>query len=366
MKAAVVNAVGEDFVIEDVEIADPIGREVLVDVKASGLCHSDSHIQKIDFGFPMPVVLGHEIAGVVKAVGPDVVDLKVGDRVAASLVGACGVCDSCIAGKRHICENTDSLLRGADEPSRLTRKDGSAVTQFQGISGFAEQCLVHENQLVKISDAVPFDKACLLGCGVVTGAGAVLKTAGVRVNEDVAVIGCGGVGLNAVQAARLAGARRIIAIDLQPAKLELAKKFGATHVINPNEVEDVVAAVHEITGRKGVDHAFEVIGLKPTAEQAFQIVGPDGTAYLIGMQRPGTRLDIDPITQMIMTPRTLHGVYMGSTNAKLDIPMFADYYEQGRFNLDDLVSRTITLDEINEGYAELDKGGVARCVIVFD
>lgn len=225
---------------------------------------------------------------------------------------------------------------------------------------------MHENCVVRVTKDIPFEKACLLGCGVVTGAGAAINTAEVRVGDTVAVIGCGGVGLNAVQGARLAGAHKIIAIDLQPEKLELAKTFGATHTINPNEVDDVVAAVQEITETSGVDHAFEVIGLKPTAEQAIKILGVGGGAYQIGMIPIGKQLEIDPFVDILMQQRKYQGVYMGSTSPKRDIPLYADLYQQGRFNLDDLVSKTIRLEDINAGYAELEGGKIARSVIVFD
>jgi S-(hydroxymethyl)glutathione dehydrogenase/alcohol dehydrogenase len=364
MKAAVLEKVGDKFVIQNVQIATPLGREVLIDVKASGLCHSDLHIAENDFGFPMPSILGHEIAGIVSAIGPDVTEVAVGDHVVGQLISYCGHCDSCIAGKTVECTQPTTTQRGADEPARLSR-DGVVLTQFSDLAGFAEQVLAHENNVVKVNTAIPFDKAALLGCSVITGAGAVINTAQVRVGDTVAIIGCGGVGLNAIQGAVLAGARRVIAIDLQQGKLELAKKFGATDVINPADGGDVLAQVQAITGAGGVDHAFEVIGLKSTALQAIQILDKGGDAYLIGMQKPGTVLDIDPMADLLMSQKSIHGVYMGSSNAKLDIPLYADLYLQGRFNLDDLVSQTIPLEEINEGYEELRKGGVARSVIVF-
>jgi S-(hydroxymethyl)glutathione dehydrogenase/alcohol dehydrogenase len=364
MKAAILEAVGESFVIQDIDIAQPVGREVLVDVKASGLCHSDLHIAENDFGFPMPSVLGHEAAGIVTAIGPDVTEFAVGDHVVGCLVGFCGHCDKCAAGKTFQCRNYPAATqRTADEAPRLSR-DGVAVTQFSELGGFAEQILAHENNIVKVNDDIPFDKAALLGCGVITGAGAVIHTAGVRVGDTVAVIGCGGVGLSAVQGAAIAGARRIIAIDLQPGKLELAKKFGATDTVNPAD-GDVLEQIQAITGGDGVDFAFEVIGLKATALQAIQILAKGGGAYLIGMQKPGTVLEIDPMGDLLMNQKRVQGVYMGSSNFKLDIPLYADLYQQGRFNLDDLVSQTIRLEDINEGYDELRKGEVARSVVVF-
>jgi S-(hydroxymethyl)glutathione dehydrogenase / alcohol dehydrogenase len=366
MKAAVLDKVGGKYEIRDVELDAPKGREVLVDVKASGLCHSDEHIRSHDFGFPMPTVLGHEIAGIVREIGPDVTSLAVGDHVAGSLVSFCGNCDQCMQGAPFRCLNQNtSTARGVDETQRITAGDGTPITQFMGLAGFAEQALSHENNLVKINKEIPFDRACLLGCGVVTGIGTAINTAGVRPGDYVAVFGCGGVGLNGVQGARIAGARRIIAIDLQPEKLELAKKFGATDTINPKD-EDVVERVLEITGGYGVHHAFEMIGVLATMKQAFEILGMDGTAYVVGMQQPDSTLDLTLFGDVLMKRKSVKGVFMGSTNPQIDIPMYADLYVQGRLNLDDLVSKRIGLDEINEAYQELEGGKVARAVITFD
>jgi S-(hydroxymethyl)glutathione dehydrogenase/alcohol dehydrogenase len=363
MKAAVIDAVGDKFVIQEVQIAQPIGREVLLDVKASGLCHSDLHIAENDFGFPVPSVLGHEIAGIVTAIGPDVTEFALGDHVVGSLIAFCGHCDKCQAGKTFECRNELAVQRTPEQPARITR-DGQPIAQMYDLGGFAEQALVHENNLVKVNKQIPFDRAALLGCGVITGAGAAINSARVRVGDTVAVIGCGGIGLNAIQGAAIAGARRIIAIDLQPGKLELAKRFGATDAINPAD-GDVVEQVRAITGTDGVDHSFEAVGLKSTAEQAVHVLGKGGGAYLIGLINPGTALDIEWWGEMVMQQKSIRGVYMGSTNAKLDIPMYADLYLQGRYNLDDLVSQTIALDDINEGYDALRKGEVARSVIIF-
>ncbi|MEB4615755.1 Zn-dependent alcohol dehydrogenase [Leucobacter sp. M11] len=364
MKAALLTRIGDPIEIAEVELAEPIGREVLVTVKASGLCHSDLHIVENDYGFPMPALLGHEISGIVTAVGPDVSTLSVGDHVVGSLISHCGVCKQCLSGAPYRCEDTATVQRTPDQPPRITR-DGQPVLQLADLGGFAEQALVHENNLVSINKSVPFDRAALLGCGVITGAGAAINSARVRVGDTVAVIGCGGVGLNTVQGAALSGARRVIAIDLQPSKLELAKKFGATDVINPSE-ENLVERIREITGEPGVDHAFEVIGLTQTAQQAIDITTVGGTAYMVGMQKPEAKIEIEGMTDLLYGQKTVMGVFMGSTLALRDIPMYADLYQQGRFNLDDLVSRQIRLEDINEGYAELKQGQVARSVIVFD
>lgn len=362
MKAAVLEEIGKPMIIDDVDVADPIGREVQIEVKANGLCHSDLHLAENNFGTVLPAVFGHELAGVVSAVGPNVTGFAVGDHVVGCLVSHCGVCERCLAGRSYQCRNRLATGRSKTEPPRLSRR-GEPVTQVFSLSGFAEQTLVHENNIVRVTKEIPFDKACLLGCGVVTGAGAVVNSAQVRVGETVAVIGCGGVGLSAIQGARLSGALRVIAIDLQPGKLELARRLGATDTVNPAD-GDPIAQVQALTGGLGVDHAFEVIGLKQTAMEAYGMLATGGTAYLIGIQKPGTTFEL-PGGSFLNTQRNLRGVYMGSTNFKVDIPMYAQYYLQGRFNLDDLVSQTIPLDQVNEGYEELKKGEVARSVVVF-
>lgn len=361
MKAAVVHQITGVFDVEDgIEIAAPIGHEVLVDVKASGLCHSDLHLAENDFGYPLPMILGHEVAGVVTAIGPDVRDFAVGDHVVGSLVQSCGRCASCRAGRSYQCAHPEETLRDPADGSRLSAA-GVPVNQGMGLAGFAEQALIHENQLAKVPDALPFPQASLLGCGTVTGAGAAINTAGVRPGDTVAVIGAGGVGLNVISGAKLAGAVRIIAIDLQPAKLELARKFGATDVVSPAET-DAVAAVQQLTGG-GVDHAFEVIGLKSTSEQAIKMARVGGGAFLIGVHKPGATIEVDALVDLLTMQKKVQGVFMGSTNIKHDIPMYAELYLQGRFNLDELVSREIGIDEINEAYAELKGGTIARSVI---
>ena len=362
MKAAVLEAIGQPMVIDDIDVADPIGREVLVEVKANGLCHSDLHMAENNFGTVLPAVFGHELSGIVSAIGPNVTGFAVGDHVVGSLISHCGACERCLAGRTYQCRNRLATARTKDEAPRLSRR-GEPVTQGFSLAGFAEQALVHENNIVKVTKDIAFDKAALLGCGVITGAGAVVNSGQVRVGETVAVIGCGGVGLSAIQGARLSGALRIIAIDLQPGKLDLARSMGATDTVNPAD-GDAVKQVQELTGGLGVDHAFEVIGLKETAMQAYGMLATGGTAYLIGIQKPGTVFEMAG-GNFLGTQRNLRGVYMGSSNFKVDVPMYAEYYLQGRFNLDDLVSQTIPLDQVNEGYEDLKKGEVARSVVVF-
>jgi S-(hydroxymethyl)glutathione dehydrogenase/alcohol dehydrogenase len=360
VKAAVIDGVGAPFAIHDIAIAEPIGREVLIDVRASGLCHSDLHVASNDVGFPLPAVLGHEVAGVVAACGPGVSGFRPGQHVVTSPIASCGHCTGCRTGRPFQCRAPQEAQRPPGAAPRLSR-DGEALTQFIGVGGFAEQVLVHENSVVAVSEDIPFDRAALLGCGVVTGAGAAINSARIRPGDTAVVIGCGGVGLNVVQGAALAGARRIIAVDLQPGKLELARVFGATDTVDPSQT-DAVAAVRELTGG-GASHAFEVIGLRQTAMDAVAMLGIGGTAYLIGVHRPGATIDITPFGDLMGRQKGIRGVAMGSTNLKVDIPLYADLYLQGRFKLDELVSNHIGLDGIDAGYEALRGGSVARSVI---
>ncbi len=360
MKAAVLNKIDATFDIEDIQIDKPKGREVLVEIKASGLCHSDLHMAENDFGVPLPAVFGHELAGIVKEVGPDVREFKVGDHVVGSLIQYCGHCEACLDGRTYQCEHPNETMRSPDEGQRLTR-DGQPLTPVFGTSAFAEYSLVHENQLAKVPDEIPFPQASILGCGCVTGAGAAINTAAVKPGDTVAVIGVGGVGLNVISGAKLAGAARIVAVDMQPAKEELARKFGATDFISAGE-GDAVEAVRALTGG-GVDHAFEVIGLKSTSEQSIKMARKGGGAYLIGIHKPGAPINVDVLIDLIVNQVSVKGVYMGSTNIKHDIPMYANLYLQGRFNLDDLISKEINIAEINDAYQELKKGMIARSVI---
>ncbi len=361
MKASVIEEIGGKFVTKNIKIDTPKEYEVLIDVKASGLCHSDLHVAKDGYGTPFPALLGHEIAGVVLAIGDRVTEFKVGDHVAACLIQFCGHCEACLSGKTYQCQHQEETLRGANEAPRVQYEDGSPLMQIYGIGGFAEQVLVHQNQLALIPEGIPFSRACILGCGTVTGAGAMINTANIKAGDTVAVIGVGGVGLNAISGAKIAGATTIIAIDLQDSKLDLALKFGATHSINSGK-EDAVAKVHEITSG-GVDAAFEVIGLKATAEQALAMAKMGGGAFLIGLQKPGTKLEVAGMEQLISQQKRLQGVWMGSSNLKRDIPMYAKLYQEGRLNLDDLISQEIPIDQVQEAYDTLESGSIARSVI---
>jgi S-(hydroxymethyl)glutathione dehydrogenase/alcohol dehydrogenase len=360
MKAAVLHAPGTSMTIEEVGISKPGPREVLVRTVAVGVCHSDLHFVDGAYPYPMPVVLGHEASGIVEQVGSEVRTVKPGDHVVTCLSAYCGHCEHCVTGHLSLCVSPDTKRR-VDEESRLTYVQ-KPMTQFINLSAYAEQMLVHENALVSIRRDMPLDRAALLGCAVTTGTGAVFNTAKVRPGETVAVIGCGGIGLSTINGAALAGAGRIIAIDMLDSKLELAKQFGATDVVNAKD-GSAVAQVLELT-RGGVHHAFECIGLKQTAEQAFGMLARGGTATIIGMIKPGVKLELDPMA--MLHERRIQGSFMGSNRFPVDLPRLTDFYMQGRLKLDEMISQRIKLEQINEAFDELRRGELARSVIVFD
>lgn len=360
MRAAVINTIGEGFDVEELEIDEPRGHEVLVKVEAAGLCHSDHIVATLDRGRPLPMVVGHEMAGTVVALGPDATDFEIGDHVIATEISFCGTCEECTNGATYRCTSPQSALRGPNDPARLSR-DGQRVEGF-GVAGFAEYTVLHQNKLVSVPKEIPFAQAAVLGCATATGVGAVLNAAKVAPGETVAVVGLGGIGLNVIQGAKLAGAKTIIGIDLQPEKLELAKKFGATHVINGRE-QDVVAVIKEITGR-GVQHSFEAIGLAATQRQAMEVTKTGGHVYFIGIPQ-GKPLELNMMLDLLIPQRNLHGIYMGSSSVRKDIPYYADLYLQGRLNLDDLIAQEISLEDINTAYETQETGAIARSVIRF-
>jgi S-(hydroxymethyl)glutathione dehydrogenase/alcohol dehydrogenase len=358
MKALVLNALGRGFDFENVDISAPIGREVLIDVKASGLCHTDLLFATHDF-IPTPSVLGHEVAGVVAAVGPDVTQILVGDHVVGSLTQSCGTCARCLSGRSFQCRHPESTLRRPTDAPRLSR-NGVGLFQGFGLGGFAEQALIHENQLAVVPRDLPFAQAALLGCGVVTGAGSVLNTANVSAGDTVVIFGAGGVGLNAVSGARIAGASRIVVIDIQQKRLDEARRFGATDLIDSTKT-NAVETVRDLLP-EGTDHVFDFVGLKSVAEQGLAMLGVGGGLYLVGVARPDVEIGLN-IVSAIDRQKRVQGVNFGSTNAKRDIPMYAELYLQGRMNLDDLVSKRIALRDVNDGYAALKDGSLNRVVV---
>lgn len=359
MKAAVLHEFHKDLVIEDVTVSEPAPDEVLVRVVASGVCHTDRTMQLGANDLPLPLVLGHEAAGIVERVGSAVTYVKPGDPVATCASAFCGSCRWCMRGELQHCERK-RRSREPGRPPRLSQGD-TPVEPFVGLGGFAEQLLVHESAVVKLPEEMPLDRAALLGCSVITGVGAVRNAAKVQVGQTVAVIGCGGVGLNVVQGARIAGAAQIIAIDRIPDKLALARQFGATHTVDAGTT-DPVEAVRELTGG-GVDHAIEVVGVAATMEQAFQMLDTQGTATVVGVARPDVQVRV-PATDLLLEKR-LQGSKMGSSRFRIDIPLYCRLYLDGRLKLDELLSARVPLTEVNRALADLDNPLGARTVLTF-
>jgi S-(hydroxymethyl)glutathione dehydrogenase / alcohol dehydrogenase len=361
MKAAVLHAANEKLTIEDVSLVKPGPREVLIRTAVAGICHSDLHFADGSYPHPMPCVLGHESAGVVEAVGADVTYVKPGDHVVTCLSVFCGYCEQCLSGHPSLCQSAEiKLPPGVSR--RLSWKGGQLMHQFLNLSSFAEQMLVHEHALVKIRPDMPLDRAALIGCGVLTGVGAVFHTAKVAPGSSVAVIGCGGVGLSCINGAAIAGAGRIIAIDTLPAKLELAKKLGATGTVNAKD-GDPVKAVRALTGN-GVNYSFECLGAKATAEQAFRMLAPGGAATIIGMIPVGTKIELHGPD--FLAERKIQGSLMGSNRFRTDMPRLIEFYLQGKLQLDHLISGHMQLAQINDGIAALRAGGAVRNLVVFD
>lgn len=360
MKAAVFREVGKPLEIEEVAISKPGPREVLIRTAAAGVCHSDLHFIEGLYPAQTPIVLGHESAGIVEQVGTEVEYVKPGDHVITCLSVFCGHCEMCLTGHMSLCQSAEVRRAQGEEP-RLSQNQ-AAMYQFANLSSFAEQMLIHEHALVKIREDMPLDRAALIGCGVTTGVGSVFHTAGVEPGSTVAVIGCGGVGLSCINGAAIAGAGRIIAVDMVDAKLEMAKTFGATDVVNGNN-GDVVEQVRELTG-DGVQYAFEAIGLKATAEQAFSMIRRGGTATIIGMIPVGVKIELTGAA--FLQEKHIQGSMMGSNRFRVDMPRFIDFYLQGKLHLDEMISKRIGLADVNEAFADMKAGKVARSVIVFD
>lgn len=360
VKAAICRQFGQPLLIEELVLDEPAAQEVMVDIKACAICHSDISFAEGAWGGDLPAVYGHEAAGIVSAVGPGVEGFAPGDHVVVTLIRFCGDCRYCRRGQAITCEEV--FPRDAAGPIRDA--DGGAVFQALRTGAFAEKALVHESQLVKVSRDIPFPVASLLACGVITGFGAVTNTARVRKGDTVAVVGCGGVGLNSIQGARIAGAAAIVALDIDDGKLEAACRFGATHAINPAR-QDAAAEIMAITEGRGIDHAFVAVGAKAAFDNAFAWIGRSGQLVVVGMPPSGVMAEYDPGTLAAWNQRIL-GSKMGETAIATDIPMLVDLYREGRLLLDELVTRTYRLEEINEAIAEVNAGRALRNVIIFD
>lgn len=362
IEAAVFREVGRPIEVEAVEIDAPEPQEVLVRTAATGVCHSDLHVVEGNSRFSIadPIVLGHEAAGVVEEVGSAVTTVRPGDHVVVCLSGFCGVCEQCLTGHPNLCTSGLVAKRQSGKP-RLSQ-DGRPLHQFLNLATYAERMLVHENSLVKVDEDLPLDRVALISCGVLTGLGAALRTAGLEPGQTVAVFGCGGVGLSIVQGARIGGARRIIAVDQFDSKLEMARRVGATDTVNSSR-EDAVAAIRELTRGAGVDHAFEAVGIASLVRQAIESLAIRGTATIVGVLPPDAMLEFP---WMAIRPECrVQTSRMGSNRFRVDIPRYLDFYRQGRLLLDEMVTKRGRLADINEAFRAMKAGEVARTVLTF-
>ena len=364
MRAAVLTEVNKPLQILDLEQEGPKAGEARVKVKAAGICMSDWHIMIGDWPLPLPMVLGHEAAGEVVEVGAGVSNVKKGDHVIFSFRPHCGHCSYCSKGRTVLCIGHNDTPRWLmhDGTARV-RLNGEPINQMARIGTFTEYSVCPAEQLVPVRKDLPWTHAAIIGCSVATGVGAVIRHANVEAGSSVLVVGCGGVGLNVVQGAKLAGAGKIIACDLLDNKLDFAKQFGATHTINGKR-EDVIKRVMEITDL-GVDYAFDAIGTEGTIVQIVDALAPAGHAVIVGIPSFATKAPITPY-QMVYSEKTISGTYYGSVRPSVDFGILADLDMEKRINLDSLISRTYKFDEINEGFQLMAEGAVARGVITFD
>ncbi|MBD3729527.1 MAG: Zn-dependent alcohol dehydrogenase [Sphingomonadales bacterium] len=361
MKAAILEQAGQPLVIGEIQLDKPGPHEVLIRTAACGLCHSDLHFIDGAYPHPVPTIPGHEAAGVVEAVGSEVRTVKVGDHVVTCLSAFCGHCEFCVTGRMALCVSADTK-RGAGQPSRITRPDGTPIAQMLNLSAFAEAMLVHEHACVAIDPDMPLDRAAVIGCAVTTGAGAVFNACNVTPGEDVAVVGCGGVGLATINAARIAGAGRIIALDPMPEKRELAMKLGATHALDAAD-PDTRGKVLEMT-RGGVHHAIEAVGRQASADMAVGLLRRGGTATILGMMPLDSKVGLSAID--LLGDKKVQGALMGRNRFPVDLPRLVAFYLSGKLDLDTIIAERISLDQVNEGFDKMRAGHSARSVIVFD
>ncbi|WP_395620271.1 Zn-dependent alcohol dehydrogenase [Sphingorhabdus sp.] len=361
MKAAVLIEAGKPLQIEQVNIANPGPHEVLIRTAACGLCHSDLHFIEGTYPHPLPAIPGHEAAGIVEAVGSEVRTVKVGDAVVTCLSAFCGHCEYCVTGRMSLCLGGDTRRKPGEAP-RLTRPDGSTVNQMLNLSAYAEMMLVHEHACVAIHPDMPLPQASVIGCAVTTGAGTIFNACKVTPGETVAVIGCGGVGLATINAAKIAGAGRIIAADPLPEKRAMAMKLGATDVVDAL-ADDAAAQIQELT-KGGVDHAIEAVGRPASGTLAVKSLKRGGTATILGMMPLQHSVGLSAMD--LLSGKKLQGAIMGGNRFPVDIPRLVDFYMRGLLDLDTIISETIPLERINEGFDQMKRGDSARSVIVFD
>jgi S-(hydroxymethyl)glutathione dehydrogenase/alcohol dehydrogenase len=359
MRAAVCYTFGQPLVVEEIDIDPPQAGEVKVRLAATAICHSDVHLLRGEWGGRTPVVAGHEAAGIVQEVGENVTLAQPGDRVVVSLLRSCGRCFYCTIGRPHMCEADYALNR----ESRLHDKRGQTIHHGIRTAAFAEYTIVDQSQIVRVPEDLPLDRAALLACGVITGVGAVINTAQVRPGSSVVVIGTGGVGLNAVQGAALAGAHPIIAIDILENKLAAARVFGATHTIDAARERAPVERVRRLTAGRGADYVFVAVGSASAVAQGYEMIRPGGMEVVAGIPERGATLSL-PIGTLV-SERTVTGSSMGSTRLSVDVPRLVALYQAGRLKLDELITARYPLEQINEAIQAMEKGEALRNVIVF-
>jgi len=366
-KAAVMTGIDQPLEIrDDVEVEAPHAGEIKIRLGASGVCHSDLSMNNGTMMAATPIVLGHEGAGVVEEVGEGVTDLKPGDHVVVSWVPQCGDCFFCNRDQGYLCENANAALATGgllDGTTRFTSQ-GAPLFQMAASGTFSEVSIIPAIGAVKIPDDIDMKIAALIGCGVLTGTGAAMNTADIRKGDTVAVVGCGGVGLNVIQGARIAGAGEIIAVDMNETKLQMAKEFGATATVNAAQ-GDPVSQVMDMTQQRGADVAFEVIGLPQTIDQTITMVRRGGQAILVGVPKMEVMVNVPAFFGLVLAEKTIKGCWYGSSNVQKDVPKLIDLYKKGDLKLDELISRTITLEEVNDAFEAMKTGEVARSVIQY-
>ncbi len=363
-KAVVCREINQPVVVEDIEVESPRRGEVMIKLAACGVCHSDYSVTTGTIPFPPPVVLGHEGAGIVVEVGEGVTGIAVGDPVVSSFVSMCGKCRYCQTGRPQLCDQAAKAAYTLPDGTVRTKDlKGNPLNIFSGCGVMAEYATLHTDNVVKIDRDIPLDRAALVSCGVMTGVGAVVNTARVEAGSVTVVFGCGGVGLNAIQGCALAGAAMIVAVDMSDAKLELARRFGATHVLNAKTEENIVKALRKITGG-GADYAFECVGYGEIAAQAYGCLRKGGTAVVVGVasQKDTTTLRTASLT---FEEKTLTGSYFGSARPREDFPRLLALYRAKRLKLDELITRTYRIEEAPQAFADLASGINARGIIVF-
>lgn len=360
VKAAICREFGQKLTIENVVLASPGPHDLLIDVKACAICHSDISFAQGAWGGELPTVYGHEASGIVREAGSSVSKFKPGDRVVITLIRSCGTCHYCAGGSQVLCEEVFDL----DRKSPIATENGDALHQAMRSGAFAEQIVVHESQIAKIPDEMTYEVASLIACGVITGIGAVTNSADLKPGQSAVVIGCGGVGLNSIQGAALSGADPIVAIDTSAAKLDVAGNFGATHGFNPMEV-DGAAAVLEITDGRGADFVFVTVGSINAIESAARYISKKGTVVIVGMPASGLHANYDPSLMAAWNQRIV-GSKMGDSVVSRDIPAVIDAWQEGKLKLEELITGRYTLDRINEAMESTLNGETLRNVILFD